>query len=87
MTYDEVAKIVKVPRTTVDNDLRHIRGFISDFAAEGFKIREISYYACYRSKMTDENKHGVRSEAMKALLEAIRQDYKENFPYKNLTFF
>jgi|GEM_PF-6382381 len=87
MTYGEVGILNGITADAVEGDVRYIRKFIPGFAEDGFKIREVAYYQCYRAEFTEENKQNKREQGLKALLDAIQTDIRESMPYENLTFF
>lgn len=65
----------------VEHDVRYIRNNgIPSFAENGFRIRELAYYQCFL--LEKENTPNSREPAMKALIDAIKQDQKENSLYK-----
>ncbi|MFJ8262347.1 hypothetical protein ACIQ4I_10365 [Rummeliibacillus sp. NPDC094406] len=87
MTYAEVGALNGLTADAVENDARYIRKFIPGFAEDGFKIRELAYYQCYRAEFTEENKQIKREQGIRAMMLAIKQDIVENMPYANLALF
>ncbi|WP_427108653.1 hypothetical protein [Lysinibacillus xylanilyticus] len=87
MVYAEVARVTGLTYDIVEGDVRYIRKFIPDFAENGeLKIRELSYYVCYRAEFTDDNKN-KREQGIRAMKLAIKEDITENLPYGNMTFY
>lgn len=88
MVYAEVARVTGLTYDIVEADARYIRKFIPGFAESGeLKIRELSYYVCYRAEFTDDNKQNKREQGIRAMQLAIKQDITENLPYENMTFY
>ncbi|MET4561547.1 hypothetical protein ABIA69_002715 [Lysinibacillus parviboronicapiens] len=88
MVYAEVARVTGLTYDIVEGDVRYIRKFIPGFAESGeLKIRELSYYVCYRAEFTDDNKQNKCEQGIRAMQLAIKQDITENLPYENMTFY
>jgi len=86
MTYNEVARLNGITDDIVDHDLRYIRSFIPEFAVDGFKIRELAYYQCFRHAIGEE-KQGKRERGIRPMMKAIKQDRIENSLYNDLILF
>lgn len=78
-TYLKVADLNGITYDTVESDARFIRKYFKKFAENArFKVRELSYYQCFRLEVKRTNSRKLALEAFKA---AYEQDKAESSIY------